>query len=104
MARGVEMIAFARIADAARGHAAVIVPRWLPRGRKEGAEWVATNPRRADRRPGSFKVNLKTGKWGDFASGDKGGDLVALAAYLFNLSQAEAALRVAEMVGVPAHE
>ncbi len=65
---------------------------------------VSRNPTRHDRRPGSFKVNRATGKWGDFATGDRGGDLVSLAAYLFKISQADAALRVAEMIGVEPYE
>jgi hypothetical protein len=97
-------IAFRHIADAALGRAEMIVQRWLPGGRRDGAEWVCRNPTRDDHRRGSFKINLRTGKWGDFATGDRGGDLVSLASYLFKLSQAEAALRVADMVGVEPYE
>jgi hypothetical protein len=68
-------IAFRRIADAALGNADLIVRRWLPDGRREGAEWCAINPTRSDHRKGSFKVNLKTGRWSDFATGQRGGDL-----------------------------
>src|SRR5919202_5966526 len=77
-----------------------LLARWLPDGRREGGEWVARNPRRHDRRPGSFKVNLATGAWADFATGDKGGDPVSLAAYLFGLSQGEAARELAAMLGL----
>lgn len=77
-----------------------LVQRWLPDGRTEGPEYVARNPRRSDRRPGSFKVNLRSGRWADFATGDKGGDVVSLAAYLGGLSQIEAARSLAEMLGV----
>ena len=97
-------IDFKRIAADATSHAETIVGRWLPDGRREGHEWVATNPRRADRRRGSFKVNLITGKWGDFASGDFGGDLISLAAFLFRLRQAEAALKVADMLGIDPYD
>lgn len=93
-------IAFRRIAESSARSADLIVRRWLPDGRREGGEWVARNPRRADHRAGSFKINLRTGRWGDFATGDSGGDLISLAAFLFDLNQAEAALRVAEMLGV----
>ncbi len=93
-------IAFERIAREAAPRAETIVSRWLPDGRREAGEWVARNPRRADRKPGSFKVNIRSGRWGDFATGDKGGDLISLAAYLFDLDQAEAARRVADMLGV----
>ena len=77
-----------------------LLRRWLPDGRREGSEWVVRNPRRNDRRPGSFKVNMRTGRWADFATGDAGGDLISLAAYLFDLSQTEAARRLADMLGV----
>jgi hypothetical protein len=93
-------ISFRRIADAARANCATVVMQWLPGGKRYGAEWCSLNPRRNDRRIGSFRVNLKTGAWGDFATGDRGGDLISLAAYLYGLSQAEAALRVAQMLGV----
>ncbi len=74
-------IDFIRIASAACSNADAIVTRWLPDGRREGREWVARNPKRGDSRPGSFKVNLSSGRWGDFASNDKGGDLIALASF-----------------------
>jgi len=92
-------IAFKRIADAALRHADTLARRWLPDGRREGAEWVALNPTRSDSRKGSFKVNLTTGRWSDFATNDRGGDLIALAAYLHRLNQADAAKRVADMIG-----
>jgi hypothetical protein len=97
-------IAFKRIADAAAARAETIVPRWLPAGRREGGEWVALNPMRADAREGSFKVNLRSGKWGDFASDDRGGDLISLAAYLFRLKNGEAALQIAAMLEVSPYE
>jgi hypothetical protein len=73
----------------------------LPDGRRFGREYIARNPTRRDRRPGSFKINLVTGHWADFATDDKGGgDLISLAAYLFGLTHAEAARRLAAMLGV----
>ena len=91
---------FARANQAALGCLPTILARWMPDGKHVGHEYVARNPRRDDRRAGSFKVNLHTGRWADFATGDKGGDPVSLAAYLFGLSQTEAAGRLADMLGV----
>ncbi|MCW5713448.1 MAG: hypothetical protein KIT43_02875 [Bauldia sp.] len=91
---------FNAIGDAARGRLTELVSRWLPEGRLIGREWVCRNPRRADRHPGSFKVNVATGRWADFATGDRGGDAISLAAYLFGLSQVDAAKRVATMLGL----
>ncbi len=91
---------FDRINRAALAVLPALVARWLPDGHREGGEWVARNPRRADRRPGSFRVNLATGKWADFATGDRGGDVVSLAAYLGGIGQAEAARNLADMLGM----
>ena len=97
-------IAFKRIAVAAADRAELIAARWLPNGRREGHEWSAINPTRADSRRGSFKINLRTGAWCDFATGDKGGDLIALAAYLHRMTQADAAKRLADMLGIDPYE
>ncbi len=77
-----------------------LLRRWLPDGRVVGREFTARNPRRADRRPGSFRVNVTTGKWADFATGDAGGDVVSLVAYLSGAGQAEAARALADMLGL----
>jgi hypothetical protein len=78
-----------------------LLARWAPGGRRVGREYVVRNPKRLDRRPGSFRVNLATGRWADFATGDAGGDVVSLTAYLHDLSQAEAARRIVEMLDIP---
>lgn len=77
-----------------------LLARWAPDGKIRGHEWVARNPRRADTNPGSFSINLRSGRWADFATGDRGGDLVSLAAYLHNLSQVDAAKNLAAMLGL----
>lgn len=89
---------FKEIAEQALRSSDSLVSRWLPGGKKKGHEWQATNPNRADNKPGSFTINLNTGAWGDFATDDKGGDLISLYAYLFGLEQYEAAIEVADLV------
>jgi hypothetical protein len=91
---------FAAVNTAAISVLLALLQRWLPDGHRAANEWVARNPRRADRTSGSFKINLRTGRWADFATGDKGGDVISLAAYLFGLSQLESAQRIASMLGV----
>lgn len=100
MADRMARIDFDRINQAALIALPSILRRWLPDGKRSGVEWIARNPTRNDRRPGSFSVNMRTGKWGDFATGDKGGDVVALGAYLFGTSQCEAARGLASMLGM----
>jgi hypothetical protein len=75
--------------------------RWLKDGRVCGHEYVARNPRRRDDHVGSFKVNLISGRWADFAlEGIGGGDPVSLAAYLAGCSQIEAARQLRNMLGI----
>jgi hypothetical protein len=93
---------FDRVNRAALAALPALLARWLPDGRQMAGEWVARNPRRADRQPGSFKINIRTGRWSDFATGDKGGDVVSLAAYLAGISQAEAARELARALGIEA--
>lgn len=93
-------IDFAGINSAALAALPSLLSRWLPDGRREGHEWVARNPRRADRNLGSFRINMMTGRWADFATDDRGGDVVSLAAYLAGTGQAEAARNLAHMLGV----
>lgn len=95
---------FDRVNAGALSAALAVVSGLLPDGRQEGAEWVARNPNRPDRKPGSFKVNLNTGKWGDFATGDHGGDLVSLAAYVARQSQRDAAIRLADSLSLDPFE
>lgn len=80
--------------------AGTLVPQWLPDGKKRGAEWVALNPIRGDKTPGSFTINLVQGVWKDYASGDGGSDLVSLYAYLFHGNdQGAAAKELADEYG-----
>lgn len=91
-------INFDRVNRAALAALPRLLERWLPGRRAEGAEYLARNPRRTDNRPGSFKINMRTGRWADFATGDRGGDPVSLVAFLAEIGQAEAARRLAAIL------
>jgi hypothetical protein len=78
-----------------------LLAQWLPDGKRRGHEYLARNPRRADRHLGSFSINLRTGRWCDFATGDRDGDVVSLAAYLAgDISQYDAAAGLADLLRV----
>lgn len=96
------LIDFAAINRAALAAFPAVLARLLPGGKRVGTEIVALNPKRADRRLGSFKVNRYHGRWADFATGDRGGDPVSLVAYLADVSQGEAARLLARMLGIEA--
>lgn len=70
------------------------IRRLLPNGRLEANELVALNPTRLDKRLGSFRINAISGKWSDFATGDRGGDAISLYAYLKGISNYEAACAI----------
>jgi putative DNA primase/helicase len=93
-------IDFQRIADAALLAADNLLADWLPDGTRKGKEYWPTNPVRGDRKPGSFSINMNKGTWHDFASGDKGGDLVSLLAYLRGYRQIDAARSIAGQLGL----
>jgi hypothetical protein len=93
-------IDFAEINRVALAAFPALLARILPGGKRAGAELVALNPRRADRRLGSFKINRYNGRWADFATGDRGGDPISLVAYLADVSQGEAAQLLARMLGL----
>ncbi len=89
------------VAAAALQSVEQVLAKWLPGGMRKGAEWVCLNPTRPDAKPGSFSVNLDTGRWADFASSAaKGGDLVALVAYLEGCRQGEAARLLGGFLGL----
>ncbi|MXS81559.1 VapE domain-containing protein [Nitrosomonas oligotropha] len=93
-------IDFHSIASAALGSARHWLAEWLPGGEWSGDEYKPRNPTRDDKRPGSFVINARTGKWIDNATSDSGGDLISLYAYINFVDQIAAARAVAAMIGV----
>lgn len=67
-----ERLDFAEINRAVLADYPAFLQRWIPGGRFQGCEYVPVNPKRHDRSAGSFKINWRTGKWSDFATGDGG--------------------------------
>jgi len=79
-----------------------VLAYWLPNGRRVdgGKEYTAPNPTRTDKRAGSLKINLNKGTWADFATGDKGGDLIDLVRYLDGGTDVEACAKLTELLSV----
>ncbi|MDR3427748.1 toprim domain-containing protein [Silvimonas sp.] len=71
----------------------ILLRQWLPVGEHRGDIYVALNPRRNDRTPESFKINILTGQWRDYAIDVGGGDAVSLYAYLFTGGDYRAAIK-----------
>lgn len=93
---------FADVNAAASGRIENLVKGWVSKPRMSGDNLFALNPTRDDRRPNSFCINVRTGVWSDFATGDSGGDVISYYAYIFGLTQIDAARELAKQLGVSA--
>lgn len=94
-------VQFAEVNDTALAAWPQLLARWLPDGKRVGNEWVARNPTRNDRKPGSFLINCRSGKWLDHATSDRGGDPISLYQYLEGLPDAlSAAKQLAQELGL----
>ena len=93
---------FAEVKRAALQAIDRVLSHWLPGGKRVdgGKEYTAPNPTRADKHAGSLKVNMAKGTWSDFATGDKGGDLIDLVRYLDGGSEVDACNKLADFLGV----
>lgn len=60
-------------------------------GKIEGEDYVTLNPTRNDAKLGSFRININTGKFHDYATGEGGGNIIDLAMYIEKISAKEAA-------------
>jgi uncharacterized protein (DUF927 family) len=98
---GMNETSFRNTAQAALGRFdAVMAHIGLSGGKNSGNEYLPLNPRRDDRTPGSLSINRNTGVWSEFATDENGGDLVSLAAYVWNCKQGEAAANLAQFLGL----
>lgn len=91
-------IKFKELADALLSRSEQLLAAWLSGGKRNGHEWVCGSL--AGEEGTSLSVNINTGMWSDFATGEKGGDLVSLYAAINNLTMGKAALNVARDEGL----
>lgn len=105
-APGAKRPSFAEVKAAAQRDIDRVLAHWLPNGKRVdgGKEYTAPNPTRSDKRAGSLKVNLAKGTWADFATGDKGGDLIDLVRYLDGATDIGACNKLAEFLNVTADQ
>lgn len=88
------------IKEQALSHSHILLKTWLPNGVVKAHEYIALNPTRHDRNLGSFRINMRSGIWADFATQDRGGDLIALLAYLDHSSNSQAARKISTLLGL----
>lgn len=86
-------------------HSYSLCRAWLPHGQLRGIEWVALNPTRNDKTLGSFQICVsgeKAGSWHDFATGDKGSNMISLYCYInpqYKDQYKEAMTKIEEILG-----
>ena len=85
---------FQEINEQLRAHIGTIVADICPGGATSGQEYVAAGINGGKGR--SFSVNLNTGKWADFATSDRGGDIISLYARARGINNGEAAKELVE--------
>lgn len=91
-------ISFAAIKATAPSYVEAFCRRYLGSGKRVGAWWIVSTPWRVDKTP-SLGINLTTATWKDFSKGDHG-DLTDLLARIDHCTIAEAATRLARMMGI----
>lgn len=91
-------IKFADLAAALLSRSEQLLPAWLTGGKRNGHEWVCGSL--AGEEGSSLSINIHSGMWSDFATGEKGGDLVSLYAAIHGLTMGKAALSVARDEGL----
>ena len=89
---------FKTLASALLSQIDFLIPDWLPGGRLHGVEYKCGSLQGGEGR--SFSINMRTAKWADFATNEKGGDLISLYAAIHGISQKESARRLADKCGV----
>ena len=95
---------FVRVNSAALPYLTAILNRLGVTYHQAGQELQMLNPLRDDRNFGSFAINLKTGRWSEFATNESGSDVISLVAFLRGCRQIDAAKDLASMLGVPVNE
>lgn len=87
------------LSQALQAQAEAVCNYLLPNGIKRGAEWCVGD---LDGQPGqSLRVNLNTGRWADFATGQTGGDLLDLWAAVQGCTLSEAMGEASRWLGQP---
>ena len=89
---------FLEVKDGLQSRLADVVQDLLPGGRISGREYLCGSLQGGS--GDSCRTNLETGKGGDFAADDSWGDIIGLAAKVWNVRQGEAAKELAKQYGI----
>ena len=88
---------FESLARSLLSNAPDLLSRWFPAGRFLGHEFLVGD---LSGTPGeSLSINIRTGRWSDFATDERGGDLISLFAAIHRMSQGDAARQLTGILG-----
>ena len=97
MITGYVMVSFQEIKQQYKQCSIEILKRLVGNGKIEGGDYVALNPRRSDKKAGSFRIDIASGKFHDFATGDRGGSILDLAMFVYNCDLLTAAQKLQQL-------
>ena len=89
---------FQEVKDSLQSRLPDVVQNLLPGGHISGKEYLCGSLQGGS--GDSCRTNLETGKGSDFASGDAWGDIIGLAAKVWNMRQGEAARELGKQYGI----
>ena len=74
-----------------------ILKRLVGNGKIEGGDYVTFNTKRKDGKLGSFRIDISSGKFHDFATGDRGGSILDLASFVYDCDLLTAAQKLQQL-------
>lgn len=93
-------IDFKTINEQALSQAESVISRLLPKGRRQGNEWIGFDPNRGNSVLGSLSINLANGVWVDFSTQHCDRCLISLVAYIEKVNYGHAAIMIANFLGI----
>ena len=91
------MVSFQKIKQQYKQCPIEILKKLVGNGKIEGGDYVVLNPRRSDKKAGSFRIDISSGKFYDFATRDRGGSILDLAMFVYNCDLLTAAQKLQQL-------
>lgn len=91
------MVNFEKLKQQYKQYPIETLKRLLGNGKTEGGDYVALNPRRSDKKTGSFRIDIASGKFHDFATGDRGSSIIDLTAFVYDCDLLTAAQKLQQL-------
>ena len=97
MITGYAMVNFEELKQQYKQYPIETLKKLVGNGKIEGGDYVALNPRRSDKKSGSFRIDIASGKFHDFATGDSGSSIIDLTAFVYDCDLLTAAQKLQQL-------